>query len=93
MSIALNSNKTSGPSQVELRIMDLRIWMIQNNITFVQMGKDLGGVTSSCVWQLLKRERISTARHRDFLNIGVPERLLPPPRDVSRGPKPKTERQ
>jgi hypothetical protein len=46
------------------------------------------------VQQLLKGKRISTTRHKELLNFGIPAHLLPPAEDVPKGrppsPKPVT---
>jgi len=75
-------------------MLDLRVWMIRNRTTFPKIGKALGGITGNGVQQLLKGKRISTTRHKELLNFGIPAHLLPPAEDVPKGrppsPKPVT---
>ena len=78
-------NELSSNSQVDPRMLDLRVWMIRNRTTFPKIGKALGGITGNGVQQLLKGKRISTNRHKELLDYGIPAHLLPPAEDVSKG--------
>lgn len=89
METTLTSNQLSEIPQVDPRLVDLRVWMIRNRITFPIMGRALGGITGNAVQQLLKADRISVSRHKELLNFGVPAHLLPPAKDVARGRPPK----
>lgn len=80
-----NANQLSATPQETSRVIDLRVWMIRNGVTFVSIGKALGGITGNAVHQLLKGERVSSDRHADLRKFGIPEHLLPPALDVPRG--------
>lgn len=88
MQITSETNQLSDVPQENLRIVDLRVWMIRNKVTFPVLGKFLGGITGSAAEQLLKADRISVSRHKEFLDFGVPAHLLPPAQDVPRGRRP-----
>lgn len=85
MQTTSETNQLYTAPQADPRMLDLRVWMLRNGVTYPQMGQALGGITGNAVQQLLKGERISTARHQDFLRLGVPAHLLPAPRDIRRG--------
>jgi hypothetical protein len=89
MQITCDNNQLSFAPQADSRIIDLRVWMLRNGITFPMLGKLLGGITGSAVQQLLARDCISLSRHKEFLALGVPGHLLPPARDIPRGRRPK----
>jgi len=92
MQTASSANQLSGTPQDgsrDSRVTDLRVWMLRNGLTFASMGKALGGITGNAVQQLLKQDRISVVRHKEFIDFGVPAHLLPPAQDVPRGRPPK----
>lgn len=68
------------------RLERLLIWMRRNKFNFSEMGKALG-ITRVSARRLCNAERISQARHRELVRLGVPIDLLPPAEDVRRGPK------
>lgn len=70
------------------RQAEFRIWMLRNKLTFVEIGKRLGGMTGSGVCRLIQGERMPVARHQQMLALGIPEELLPFPLDVPLGRKP-----
>ncbi|MDL2321314.1 hypothetical protein LJC47_03070 [Desulfosarcina sp. OttesenSCG-928-B08] len=89
MKIASIANKLSEMPQAGSRVVDFRVWMIRNNLTFVEIGKHLGGITGNAVHYLIKADRIPVARHEELVALGVPVHLLPPAQDVRRGRRPK----
>lgn len=88
METTFDSNQLSHGQQADPRLLDLRVWMIRNGLTFPKIGKALGGITGSAVHQMLKAHRISFERHRELMDFGVPGHLLPPAQDVRRGRRP-----
>jgi hypothetical protein len=85
MESAFDNNQLSPKPQADSRLVDLRVWMLRNGVTFPKIGKALGGITGAAVQQMLKSKRISFARHKDLTDFGVPSHLLPPADDVRRG--------
>lgn len=72
---------------VELtRLERLLIWMRRNRINFSEIGESLG-ITRMSAGRLCKAERISSSRHRELAQLGIPVELLPLAKDVKRGPK------
>jgi hypothetical protein len=88
MQIAHESNQLLPVAQADPRVLDLRVWMVRNQVTFTQIGKALGGITGNAVLRMLKAERIPVTRQRELLAFGVPSHLLPPAQDVRRGRRP-----
>lgn len=66
------------------------IWLRRTGRTFRGLGAELG-LTGDAVAALLRNESCPTHRHRQLLELGVPEELLPPALDIKPGPKPKAE--
>lgn len=89
MKITSHDNQLATASQGDTRLMDLRVWMVRNGVTYVMLGAALGGITGTAVQQLLKGDRMPVARHSALLDWGVPEHLLPPAQDVPRGRNPR----
>ena len=85
MKITSNANQLSTEPQESTRLIDLRVWKVRNRITFREIGMALGGISGNAVQQMLAASRISTSRWEELKNFGVPEELLPPAVDVSRG--------
>lgn len=80
------------PKHIELtRLEQLIIWMRRNNINFSNIGEYLG-ITRMSAGRLCKAERIPSSRHRELIRLGIPTDLLPPAKDVRRGPKTGTSR-
>lgn len=67
----------------------LRVWMGRNGTTFTSMGGSLG-ISANAVSKLCDNETMPTHRHRQLLELGVPEDLLPQAVDIKPGPKPRT---
>jgi hypothetical protein len=88
MQITPKTNRLSRVPQDDERMLDLRVWMIRNGITYASLGKSLG-ITGNGVQKLLQGERIPSVRHRELRNLGLPPHLLPPAQDVKCGPRPK----
>jgi hypothetical protein len=64
--------------------------MYLHNVTFVEMGRHMGGISGSGAQMSLKRERMPL-RHYNALTQAFPDlpiALLPEPRDVPSGPRP-----
>ncbi|MDR2488212.1 MAG: XRE family transcriptional regulator [Desulfovibrio sp.] len=79
------SNQLSHAAQADPRMLDLRVWLIRRGLTYVALGKAMGGITGNAVQCLLQQDRIPIARHTQFVELGVPSHLLPPAMDVRRG--------
>lgn len=65
----------------------LRIWLIANKITFVELGKCFG-MTASGVSQAVSYDRMKVEYHNALVEYGIPSELLPRAEGVSLGPKP-----
>ncbi|MBQ3060101.1 MAG: XRE family transcriptional regulator [Desulfovibrio sp.] len=64
----------------------LFIWMRREGHTNRAVAKALGvGITSITRW--IAADTIPTRRHRQLVDFGFPEELLPPAKDISSGPK------
>jgi len=70
----------------EPRILRLREWMAQYNVTYRWIAEQLG-ITDAGVRSMLKRETMPVVRHEQCVSIGVPEELLPTPLDLPSGPQ------
>ena len=68
------------------RRKQLKVWMLEKDITFKTIGHKLG-----VSWQrtrfVLVAESITPAMHEKMLSAGVPGNLLPPICDRKAGPK------
>lgn len=67
----------------------LLLWMRRTSQTYVRLAGEMG-LTGNAVSKLLSQETMPTHRHRQLLDLGVPEELLPQPMDIKPGPKPRT---
>lgn len=67
----------------------LLLWMRRTGRTYVSLGSEIN-VSGNAVSKLLGQETMPTHRHRQLLELGVPEELLPQPLDLKPGPKPRT---
>lgn len=69
---------------------DLRRWMYLHNVTFVDIGR-VCGVTASAMQISVGKNRMPVRHHQAILVAwpDLPVELLPEPRDVLTGPKPK----
>lgn len=68
------------------RYTQLLAWMDDHFISFVDVGKQLE-MSASGVRMLCLRDTMPAHRHAQFVRLGFPERLLPEPCDLKRGPK------
>jgi hypothetical protein len=66
----------------------LRLWLIVNKVTFVELGKVLG-VTPAAVSQSVSFDRMPVRHHKALVDHGIPPELLPRPEDIPTGPRPK----
>ena len=85
MQTTSHDNQLLMPSQVDSRILDLRVWMVRKGVNFSTIAQALGGITRNAVRQMLTAERISTVRHQELTAFGIPGHLLPPAQDVRLG--------
>lgn len=72
------------------RVEKLQVWMTRNGQTFRSLGREID-MSGSCLGRLLRGESMPSWRHRQLLDLGVPEALLPPALDIKPGPKPRAE--
>lgn len=86
MTFSPDHNQTHWDRQAELRV-----WMIRNKVTFVQLGVVMGNVTASAVQKSVRRPHMPVRNHKALVEFGVPAELLPPPLNVPSGPKPKAK--
>ena len=89
MQSSLNSNQIPNRTQDADRIVDLRVWLIRNRVTYRMIGAALGGITGHAVQKMVAKDHVPCARHAQLLAYGIPEDLLPPALDVRSGPKTK----
>ena len=90
MEIVYDGNLTDNQPQANLRMADLRRWMYLHNVTFIEMGRHMGGITRTAVHLALRKARIPV-RHHKALRAAYPDlpvELLPVPMDLPPGPKP-----
>ena len=66
----------------------LLIWLRRNELSYAALGKKLGISTMSAL-RLCKAKRISSMRHDQLCELGIPEALLPKKEDSPKGRKPK----
>ncbi len=64
----------------------LIIWMRREGHTNTSVARALG-VTLSSITRWIAADSISTWRHRQLMDFGFPEDLLPAARDLTPGPK------
>ena len=64
----------------------LRIWMALAGETYSSIARKVW-LEFSSVKYLLENKTISIARYEDFRNLGIPEDVLPPAKDLKPGPK------
>jgi len=72
----------------KLRYKRLLLWMYERDITFFSLAEKLG-VSDGCVRSACQGEYCPTRHHEKMIALGIPAELLPDPRDLKRGPKPK----
>ncbi|MDL2306613.1 hypothetical protein LJC48_01100 [Desulfovibrio sp. OttesenSCG-928-C06] len=84
MNISCDVNQLSDKPQDASRLTDLRVWMIRNNMSYGDIARSFG-VSRSAVQAMVSRPRISSQRHQQLRELGIPEHLLPPVVDVPRG--------
>lgn len=86
-----DSNLTPTDAQEADRICELRVWMVRNEVSFVDMGKNMGGVTGNAALKALKKARMPVDNHKLLRDAypHLPLALLPQPLDVPPGPKPR----
>ena len=85
---AYESNQQS-PERQEQRYRELRSWMVLNKVTFVDMGRAIGGITGNAVLMLVKRDRMPVHRHEALVRAypSLPVELLPPGIDAANARK------
>jgi hypothetical protein len=101
MQITSNNNRTILISQdANARMRRLRVWKVENGVTWTEMGKHMKGVTGrpvtgNAVQKALQGARMPVDNHRALREAypNLPAELLPIPLDVSPGPKPKADHQ
>jgi len=101
MQITPNSNRSFPLSQdADTRMRKLRVWKVENGVTWVEMGQHMKGVagrpvTGNAVQKALRGSRMPVDNHRALREAypNLPADLLPVPLDVSPGPKPKADHQ
>lgn len=101
MQIAPTNNRSFAPSQdADARMRKLRVWKVENGVTWKEMGKHMKGVTGrpvtgNAVQKALQGSRMPVGNHKALREAypNLPDELLPAPLDVPPGPKPKTDHQ
>lgn len=71
------------------RMTELRVWMLRRKLTYVEIGRRMGGLTSGGVLRLVQGDRMPVERHQQMLALGIPVELLPVPMDVPAGRPPR----
>lgn len=66
----------------------LRAWMREHEITFTALGEQLG-LRYSGARRVCLGETCPSRHHGKMLKLGFPAELLPAPKDLPAGPKPK----
>lgn len=66
----------------------LRSWMVANQVSIAWVARQLS-IAKSYARTLLRADRISTKRHGQLVEIGIPEELLPRAEDVKRPGRPR----
>ena len=89
--IGLHVNLTATHLQGKLRFADLRRWLYLNNVSLTELGGHMGGISRAAVCKALKQDRIKVDHHKAIMKAypAFPVELLPEPRDVPPGPRPK----
>lgn len=64
----------------------LRQWMIERDITYLAVAKQID-VSLSTASRLLNGESMPVKKHEKLLKLGFPAELLPMPLDKKPGPK------
>ena len=93
MQFGHNTNQIHSLTQDADRIVDLRVWMVRNSVSYRMIGEAIGDITANGLVKLLRQSRIPCARHAQLLAFGIPAHLLPPALDVRTGPKPREKKQ
>jgi len=90
METVSHPNQTASQSQGNIRIADMRRWMYLNNVTFVDFGR-VCGITATAAQIALGKNRMPVRHHKAITEAypDLPVELLPEPRDVPAGPRPK----
>jgi hypothetical protein len=90
MESPLHHKQIESQLQGNTRVADLRRWMYLNNVTFVEVGR-VCGITAIAAGMSLRGERMPVRHHKAITEAWpeLPVELLPEPRDVPSGPKPK----
>jgi len=97
MQFTPNRNPISSQTQdTDFRMRKLRVWKLENGVTWVEMGKYMKGVTGrpvtgNAVQKALRGSRMPVDNHRALREAypNLPAELLPVPLDVPPGPKPR----
>uniref|UniRef100_I2Q2M1 Uncharacterized protein n=1 Tax=Desulfovibrio sp. U5L TaxID=596152 RepID=I2Q2M1_9BACT len=97
MQIAPNHNQSvPAPQDADVRMRRLRVWKVENGVTWEEMGQHMRGVTGrsvtgNAVQKALRGARMPVSNHKALRDAypNLPAELLPTPVDVPPGPKPK----
>ena len=101
MQITPNDNRSLlAPQDADIRMRKLRVWKVENSITWEEMGKHMKGftgrpVTGNAVQKALRGARMPVENHKALREAypNLPAELLPIPLDVPPGPKPRIDNQ
>lgn len=66
----------------------LKGWLTSHRLTYADIGNKVGMVASS-VFLMLRKETARPERVEQLKALGIPEELLPVPKYIPPGPKPK----
>jgi len=66
----------------------LKIWLFANGLSVSALARMLG-ITPGALQQSLGRDRMPVRNHQVLVGAGIPVHLLPHPKDVRPGPRPK----
>ena len=73
----------------QARILKLKIWMLEHDVTFKLIGQILG-ISGRAASNCLYKDRMPVRHHRALrYRLDVPVDLLPRAEDVPTGPKPR----
>lgn len=72
------------------RVDKLKGWLYTRRLTYEGIGQTLG-LTSASVLKIVNSETARPERVEQLKSLGIPEELLPEPRYIPPGPKPKRQ--
>lgn len=64
----------------------LLVWLKKNGIRQIDIARALN-VGGNAVLRWMRAETIPVRRHEQLVKLGIPADLLPPPLDITPGPK------